>query len=270
MHPFELAEAGALYGRNDRIFRLRAGLYVYLVTSDRDVILAPKFHIKKLFKTGRGLATHKSLLRRSMKTLGRKPEIVAAGQLTYFFGQIVRIDNRSGNFRGDINALRFAAGILVSLGLEINPSAVIVAFDPEDPQQNGHTPEELTLDEYQMEIQVQVAGDPLGRRLINFYDSLGRVLIDAAADRRLDTGLKIMLDATNTNYLADFIQIAYPLESARSADGLAFGVLRVALERDGVAFVQTAKEMVETLSGSDNSQLLPRHRHQLRRLAESL
>jgi len=229
--PEEAATAGVLYGRHDRVFTLRPGRYVYLVTSSREMVLARKYQVGPRSPGVARSATHRSLANLYRQRKGRDAKIVAAGQFAFHFGQILRVDNRSGTFRGDENSLMFAIRVLSDAHLKLNGGALVESYDPGDPEPPSHTPVNLSYEEYQLQEAQRVNDDPLARAMMHFYEDLGGLLLQHAPDGSLESALRGMLATAEARRdFTGFIEFTYPFESARSADGLAFAIAKLTLD----------------------------------------
>lgn len=227
-YAVEIPEGGRIYAPGESIGSLPTGSYLYLVTSTGETLIAPKFDLKSLKANGKGLHTHKSLLNLYLRQKGAAPSVVAAGQFAMAFDILVRLDNRSGNFRGEANRLPIAQMMLSALGIPFSEELQIVETNPKDPSQSGHTPQDRSMDEYQLQIHRELAQDPRMAKMAALYEEMFHVLKSVAASPTPEKVSFFLIDkaiaSKNFNGVAEMI---IPYQAATSPDGFAWGIWNI-------------------------------------------
>jgi hypothetical protein len=227
-YPIEMGAAGMLITPDTLIPALESGFYVYLITANGELLIAPKYHPTH---TPRGLATHKSLMEMyKLQSHGAElPDFVAAGEFQIAFDEAVEIRNKSGNLRGDEQSLALAAEVLPLHGLPVTPRTKITPVIPGLAEDLGHTPNDRDQDTFRLQILTDLYASVRGRILIDIYKrmySLARETFPKLHGREL---IEKLMDtqAAGAGFSGDYNgyqTFYYPLQTAFSADGLEYGI----------------------------------------------
>lgn len=238
-YAVELEIAGKIYRQEDELPPLTSGHYVYLITRHGDLLLARKYDVVAYLQTGRGLATHKSLLNMARKQ-GRPVDdlIVLGGEFQIAFDTIFSINNRSGNFHSPGSRLEGGIDYLRRRNLLFSGKLRAVAFDETAPEDLGHTPPDRNVDEYRLETLAFVSSNPLATKLAAMYESLYRLICDTfphlTGEQALLYTLKLRrIGASQTNDDRFSMSFYFPLATAYSVDGLEHGI-RLLLQSEKV------------------------------------
>lgn len=228
----ELESSGFIVPMDRQIPRLRTGFYVYLVLSTGEILISPKYDVKQFIASGKGLATHKSLLRMYSNRRHRNAsnKVVLGGEFQNAFGAVADISNRCGNFRS--RARRFhdkGLDYLQLRGLPLQDWTSRRAINPKCQEDRGHTPEDRNFDEFKLNLMADVEKNPRGPVLRALYEKFFALIVETFPAQTGKEALVKMLEfrsqgalLTRDNRGAQ--SFYYPLLTAFSRDGMDFGL----------------------------------------------
>lgn len=235
-YPIEVPMAGTLIPADATIPILESGFYLYLITQERNVVLAPKYILSG---RKRNLVTHKSLLKAYAIKVGSPvpPLIVAAGEFQIGFDEVVEIRNKSGNFRGGPESLTLALQIFKRQGLPISTRTQVRPVVAGAAEDRGHTPKDREVDAFRIEILKSVHRSKRGVRLLELYRRFYFLLRETYPKRVGKDVLEKLIDAqtAGAGFKRDYDGYQssyYPLQTVFSVDGLEYGIWSVERERD--------------------------------------
>lgn len=234
-YPIELkGPEGRIFEYGEHVPHLDTGTWLFLVTKSRQLLLVPKYHIDRFLRDGRGLATHKTLLKAyaAYFHLPIQEEIVAAGEFVMSFGQVSLIRNKAGNFRaGEVN-FDFGIAILKHAGVKFAKDYVKVVLDPairvEKPDEDDpfdHTKKKNRRDLHRLELMMEVRQHHHGADLVRLYKQLGRVMVEIYGNGAGSGGALKLMELSRGMRLPGRFQFFWPLTTASEFTGLDFGIL---------------------------------------------
>ncbi|MBL6988604.1 MAG: hypothetical protein ISR65_02455 [Bacteriovoracaceae bacterium] len=145
LFPEELFQTGIVYFKDERIGPLENGEYIYLIDHHDRINIALRVPTLQA-NSERYLASHLGLhnhllqiahvrgqlgvvsptLKKSIKTPLRQLFVLAAGEFRVVNKTVIKMNNRSGSWRGNNTHLDYARYKLANAGLEIHPEARIL------------------------------------------------------------------------------------------------------------------------------------------------
>ncbi|MGE4130690.1 MAG: hypothetical protein AB7F86_03585 [Bdellovibrionales bacterium] len=220
LYEGEVALAGTLMSPGMPATELSTGAYVYLMAEDGRMVYAPKYDWQAFQKGQPWLATHKALLKR----LG-SAKIVAAGEWTVAFGQIVKLNNRSGNFKGGAAHLAFAENILRRFGFDLD-SALGSEDYSDGRERKEHTPQERTFDRYQMELFERLQTQSQMRLLAELYEDFVDLVRPHTPHKSVSEVNGIVFQAALAMQLSAEVELfLFPIGQSLTDDGFVFGLV---------------------------------------------
>lgn len=236
--PIELESAGEILRRGENFPQLKSGQYVFLITAKEDILFAEKYDVKSFVKTGRGVATHKSLLAIANKNSLRRPLakiIIGGGEFQMAFSHVSWLTNRSGNFPNDANALDDMVRYLAKRGLAVDRATKVRAVDSTK-EDFGHAPSDRTFDEWQLQIMAEVERHRRGPELREWYERFYSLTLESFPDLPAREAMMRMIryrqaGASKSNMVRAANLFYYPLITAKSVDGMDYGIWAVLRSR---------------------------------------
>ncbi len=226
-YVIELESAGQIIRLEDPIPYLGSAYYIFLVTADGEILLSKQYDAKSYMETGKGLATHKSLLNmyQETKLTSVQYRIVAAGEFQAAFGRIIYLTNRSGNFRNTMKRLALCRGCFEERGFLFDKEVLVTPT-----QDRGHTPKDRDFDEYKLEVLKAIEMEPNGPELIKLYERFHALILESFPKETARESIAEMLKARAagaavTNETRAYSAFYYPLLTAYNRDGLEYGLL---------------------------------------------
>ncbi len=230
-YPGELQIAGQILEGSFAAALLRDDDYIFLTTDAGKTVLSSKYLLHARGDRYDGLATHKSLLYHLEQSLGPSQKIKASGEFRILNGAVAWISNRSGNFRGAEEHLKFGITKLAGHGLKFKTNTQVRILDANSKDDFGHTPESQRYDQYQWELRQQVFSDPELRREAFLYTELYKRIykqwpgpVAGFADLNLFSSylFSISLLTPLENKLGAFL---FPFNDINTVDGLFHGIV---------------------------------------------
>lgn len=233
VYDIEIESAGQIYGPNEKIPPLKTGFYVFLILSTGEKLIAPKYDVQGYIKNGKGLATHKSLLKMYQEKTGERADrlVVGAGEWQVAFNYVRDFSNRSGNFKSTPKRVEYLTPFLTSQDLPLIALSRVRAINPKDPEDKGHTPADRTFDRFHLDMMAAVELSPYGPRLRDLYEKFHALILESfqgdpeAARTAMLAASKIGRKTTKDWRGSNFY---IPLSAAADGrDGLEYGLLQV-------------------------------------------
>lgn len=216
---------------NPDMSRWRDGHYVYLVTRAGEVIAAKKYEVPTFNRGGRGLVTHKNLLNKLIRLKGSRVQrqILVGGEIWILNGHTRRITNRSGNFPASAEHLKSALPILARHGLKIAKNTEIAPINPSIPEERGHTPDSMRVDEFQLRILADLSATNGARQTNRIWRFIFRAYTQLFPGPYAgDLDVEEFSNAVAEQYKrsGDFLtfEVISVLAYSQSSDGLEYGI----------------------------------------------
>jgi hypothetical protein len=226
----EVEEAGQIVKPGEMLPQLDTGFYIYLITANGEIMFARRYSLQSWTKN---LATHKSLLEMYQRRSGAPdaPDIVAAGEFQIAFDQVVEVNNRSGNFRGDDETLKLGVEVLRAHGLPFSNETKIWALSDRAADW-GHSSHEFDKDSDRLQAIKEIMISPRGRVLIDIYRRMYRLTRESFPEVPAQQAIQELTKVQNAGARATgkydgYQSFYYPLQSAFSADGLEYGIWKI-------------------------------------------
>lgn len=231
VYLIEIESAGFIVPPGKPIPKLSTGFYVYLLLSTGEILIAPKYDVPQFIATGKGLATHKSLLRMYQKKKRKLPAswVLVGGEFQVLSPFVVDISNRSGNFKSKAKRFRKALRYLEDRGLPIRNWTTKRAINPRRKEDRGHTPESINFDEFKLAMMSDVERSEHGVSLRQLYDRFALLIAETFPGVEGKAAMMKMLEfrrkgVEQTRDERGSQSFYYPLLTGYSRDGLDFGI----------------------------------------------
>lgn len=279
----EMESAGQIIEPDKMIPPLGTGFYSFLILSSGEVLLAPKYDVRQFMESGKGLATHKSLLHMYEEKMVESPadRVVAGGEFQVAFGLVIDISNRSGNFRGDSERLDGSIRWLKARGLKLSAAVKIRAIDPLRDEDRGHTPIDRNFDEFHLDTMAVVERSPEGAHLrelyLRFHELIGETFPGTPGREAIAKILQFRnKGARETGEQRGAAAFYYPLMTAYSRDGFEFGLKALLREevisefrRDGEGYTETVPAQIQNVLTGAGAMIGPDLKQKWLALAEA-
>lgn len=184
IYPNALPLAGKLLRPNEIFPELKDEHYIYLVFrygGQEYTIYDVRAPGESPEAPGKNLATHSAMLKRASELLNVPASafsVVAAGQFQILHGEVARIDNRSGSWRGSKANLDYGVRALERAGLEVSngeigPRTKRDDYNTEGPDVNFHAEADEIADQ-RRRVDADPALSRIRHKIMEIHETLYR------------------------------------------------------------------------------------------------